>query len=98
MLTGRPISGKRARELIARGPTLVFDTRDPVSYRNGTLPGAVNVQLRQVSTLLRYPKTTNLIFVGTGPTDDTMLAIVNYAIQYGFTGVFVLSSIDDWNR
>jgi rhodanese-related sulfurtransferase len=98
MLPGRPVSGKKARALVERG-ALLFDTRDPVSFRNGTLPGAVNLQLRQVSSaLLPHPKNTKVIFFGESSSDNTLLSAVNYALQYGYTEVFVMSSIDGWNK
>lgn len=97
MLQGRPVAGKKVRQIVEQG-ALLFDTRDPVSYRDGTLPGAVNMQLRQVSSLMKHPKNTKMVFFGASAEDDTLRAVVNYVRQYGFTEVFVMSSIEDWDK
>lgn len=97
MLQGRPLSGKRCKILVEQG-ALLFDTRDPVDFRNGTIPGAVNLHMRQVSTLTKYPRDTKMVFFGSAPDDNTLQAVVNYVIQYGFTNVYILKSIDDWGK
>jgi rhodanese-related sulfurtransferase len=96
MLQGRPVSGKRAQRLVEQG-ALLIDTRDPVSYRDGTLPGAINMHLRQVSSLFKHPKNTKMVIFGNTADDTTTHAIVNYLRQYGFTEVFTMNTKEDWN-
>lgn len=95
MFAGQKISGSKARKLVESG-ALLFDTRDPVSFRNGSLPNAKNLPLRQVSTLLKHPKNTKMVFFGDSNTDSDLMSIVNYAIQYGFTQVYTMGSIHNW--
>ena len=97
MLQGRPLTGRRAKVLVSRG-ALLFDTRDPVDFRNGTIAGAVNLHLRQVPALTKYPRNTDMVFFGSAPDDDTLKTVVNYVIQYGFTNVYILNSLDDWGK
>lgn len=91
------IGGKRAQHLVDKG-ALLIDVRDPVSYRDGTLPSAVNMSLRQLSSLIREPKTRTLIFFGESETDETLKAAINYAYQFGFTEVFSLGSKNTWEK
>jgi rhodanese-related sulfurtransferase len=97
MIPGRPILGKRAKTLISNGAQL-FDTRDPVAFRDHTLPSAKNLQLRQVSTLMTIPRNVPLIFFGDGADDSALHAIVNYASQFGFKEVYMMKSMDDWYK
>lgn len=91
------INGKRAQKLVEKGALLV-DVRSPVSFRDGTIPGAINLSLRQISSLVREPKKRVLIFFGESETDDTLKAAVNYAMQFGFEQVFSLGSKDNWDK
>ena len=95
MYTGQQITGKKAQQLVDKG-AVIYDTRDPVKYRDGTIPGAINLTLRKVSDVLKHPKTTPIIVFG----DDasTVKSTINYISQYGFSNVFLLNSIDDWNK
>lgn len=96
-INAKKIDGKRAQRLIEKGAMLI-DVRDPVSFRDGSLPGAVNLSLRQLSSLIREPKTRKLIFFGESETDDTLKAAINYAYQFGFLDVFSLGTKDNWNK
>lgn len=95
MFTGKPASGQKARDLVQKG-ALLYDTRDPVSYRDLTLPGAKNLALRQVSSLQTLSKDQVLVFFGLSAQDTTLSAVVNYAIQMGFKSVYVLPSMEQW--
>lgn len=97
MYTAKQISGKRAKQLVERGAMLI-DVRDPVSFRDGSLPGAVNLSLRQLSSLMREPKNRKLVFFGESQSDDTLRAAINYAYQFGFADVFSLGSKQNWNK
>jgi len=96
-ISAKRIGGKKAQQLVEKGAMLI-DVRDPVSFRDGSLPGAVNLSLRQLSSLIREPKTRKLIFFGEAESDDTLNAAVNYAYQFGFTEVFSLGSKDHWTK
>lgn len=96
-ISAKRIGGKKAQQLVEKGALLV-DVRDPVSFRDGSLPGAVNLSLRQLSSLIREPKTRKLIFFGEAENDDTLNAAINYAYQFGFTEVFTLGSKDSWTK
>ncbi|TFG98548.1 rhodanese-like domain-containing protein [Candidatus Thorarchaeota archaeon] len=93
----KQIGASRAREYITKGAMLI-DVRDPVSFRDSSLPGAVNVPLRQLSSLIREPKTRKLIFFGESDGDDTLRAAINYAYQFGFAEIFSLGAKDNWNK
>lgn len=88
------ISGKKAKRMVDKG-ALLFDTRSPVQFRDGTLAGAVNISPRSVSVLIKYPKNTKMVFFGESTDTST---IINYATQMGFTEVFTFGSIDEWDR
>ena len=89
------IDSNRAQQLIAKGAVL-FDVRDPVSFRDGTLPSAVNLTLRQVATVVKYDKKTTLIFFGLSNDDPNLKAILNYVAQMGFTKLYSLGNINNW--
>lgn len=89
MLMGKKISLSKADQLVNKGAKL-YDVRDPVSFRDGTLSGAVNMSLRQISQLQKMPKNQELIFFGTGDDDTTLQMVLNYVHQFGFTKVYVV--------
>lgn len=96
-ITPKRIGGKRAQRLVEKGAMLI-DVRSPVSFRDGSLPGAVNLSLRQVSSLIREPKSRSLIFFGETENDDTLMASLNYAYQLGFGEVFSLGIKENWDK
>lgn len=96
MFQGKKIDGKRAKQLVEKGAVLI-DVRSPVSFRDGTLPGAVNVSLRNVSTLRKYPDSTSFILFSDSSSEDTLRAAVNYIIQMGFERVYELGDMSRWN-
>lgn len=92
------IGGNKARKLIEKG-ALLIDTRDAVAFRDGSLPNAKNLTLRQLSAILvKQPRTTPLIFFGESFEDPTIQAAINYAEQFGFTGVHNLGTKDNWEQ
>lgn len=97
MILALPVTGRKAQELVKTGAMLI-DVRSPVSFRDGSIPGAVNMSIRQLSLLNREPKNKKLIFFGESSTDETLKAAVNYASQYGFTNIYCLNSKDEWNK
>lgn len=97
MNAGHKITGDKAQALIKKGAVLV-DTRDPVSFRDGTLPGAINLSLRQIPSLSKYPTKTTIIMFGKSGSDDTLKAAITYATLAGFNNVFSLGSMEDWTK
>lgn len=89
------VSSTKAKKLVEKG-ALLLDVRNPVSFRNGSLPGAINVSVRNVSSLLKHPKNTKLVFFGDTDTDGTIETVMNYAVQLGFMDVYTFGSIDNW--
>lgn len=89
MLMGKKISRSKADQMVSKGAKL-YDVRDPVSFRDGTIKGAVNMSLRQLTQLYKLPKTDALIFFGTGDDDKTLQMALNYVHQFGFTQVYVI--------
>jgi len=94
---GQKINGKRAQKLLENGAKL-YDVRDAVAFRDGTLPGAVNLPLRQVSTLMKLPKDTKLILFGASNDDENLKHILNYISQFGFTEVYSLGAKENWDK
>lgn len=97
MILGQKISGSRAKKLVDKGAMLI-DIRGPVAYRDGTLPGARNVSLRQISTLFSLPKTSKMIFFGETNDDDTLKSAINYMVQFGFSNVYSLGAKENWDK
>lgn len=96
MILGQLIDGKKAKKLIEKGAVLV-DVRNPVAFRDGSLPGAINLSLRQLSTLLKYPKTTTIIVFGDqNDEDNTLKSSITYINLYGFQNVVSLGVKDNW--
>ena len=91
------ISGKRAKKLVDKGAILI-DVRSPVDFRDGSIPGAINLSLRQISQLVREPRTKTLIFFSNSETDDDLKSATNYATQMGFTQVFSLGTKENWDK
>lgn len=84
---GTLVSIEKAKKIMEKKPTKVIDVRDPVSYRNGTVLDAVNVPLRNISSLLKFDKKTHIIIYG---DKENQKAAVNYVIQLGFNNVYRL--------
>lgn len=89
------ITGKKAQDLVKKG-ALLIDLRDPVSFRDKSIPGAVNLSLRQVSSVQKHPKATKIVLIGDPADKGTVTSAGNYLSQYGFQHVYVLPSIDLW--
>lgn len=96
MYTGPKINGKKAQKLVDKGNTVLFDMRNGVAFRDGTVPGAINMTLRRISELIKYPKNTNVIIFGEDHDDEDVVAAINYAYQMGFTNVYSLGNKDNW--
>jgi len=95
MYSSTKITGKKAKKLVEKG-AILLDARSPVAFRDGTLPGAVNISTRQISMLGKYPKTTKLVFFG--DDQQSVSTMLNYAFNMGFTDAFTFGNIDEWDK
>lgn len=83
------ISKNRAEELVKRGALLV-DMRSPVSFRDGHIPGAVNLPLRNfVNKIMPMDKSSKIIIYSDSVADDVLRQGTNYAQNLGFTNIFI---------
>lgn len=81
-------------KLVSKGAVLV-DTRNPVAYRDGSIPGAVSVPLRQVSTLFKHPKNTTFIFFG---EEVDVKSEIRYMNDFGFSNAFDAGEYEDLTK
>jgi rhodanese-related sulfurtransferase len=86
----------RAKALIEQG-ALLIDLRSPVDFRNGSLPGAKNVILRNLQGELKSVNRTTpiIVFARDDDSDDIDFA-VRFLTQDGFTNVRSIGSIANW--
>lgn len=84
------INQERAIKLASSGQAILIDTRSPVEFNKGTMHGAINLVLRNISTLVAIVKDrkTSLVFFG---TDAYMAA--QYAFTMGFPKVFYIENL-----
>lgn len=94
---GQYISGKRAQQLVGKGAVLV-DVRGPVAFRDGALPGAINLSLRQISQIQKYPKDTTIVVYGESSDPTTLSAALNYISVYGFNKVYSFRTLEEWHK
>lgn len=91
------IDKAKAQKLISKGALLV-DVRNPVAYRDGSIAGAINVPLRRISELQKYPKVTCVILFSDENDDGTLSSAMNYVRQFGFDRVYSLGDKSNWNK
>lgn len=91
MIDAKQISLGKAAKLVNTKGGILVDVRDPVSFRDGTVAGAINLSLRQLSSLQRYSKNTPIVLYSDKMDIDIKTA-ANYLIQFGFTHVNTLIS------
>lgn len=96
-MIGQKVTGKKAKTLVDKGAVLV-DVRSPVAYRDGTLPGAINLSLRQLSQLTSKPKNTPIVLFGESDDDPTLKSALNYVNLYGFDKVYSLGTKENWEK
>lgn len=88
-MMGKQLNKNRYQAILAKGGMLI-DVRDPVSFRDGTLPSAVNIPNTNMSQLMTKDKKTNLIFFGKNKEDPDLLRALNYASQLNFVNLFFI--------
>jgi len=85
------INYERAMRLAASGKGKLIDTRTPVEFNKGTLEGATNLVLRNISKLVTLcHKTDSVIFFG---PDSYMAA--QYAFGMGYPKVFFMEKMPE---
>lgn len=97
MHLGHTISSKKAKQLADKGAILI-DVRDPVSFRDGTIPGATNMSLRQLPVVAKHPKATPIVVIGKEEDPATINAAVNYLTNFGFGKVCVVTNVETTNK
>lgn len=85
MSYGTNVTVEKAQKLIDKKSAKVVDVRDPVSYRDGTILEAVNVPLRNISSLVKWDKRVPLIIYG---DEENLNAAAKYAVQMGFADIY----------
>lgn len=78
---GRLINRRILLGLLENSNTLLFDVRDPVAFRDGTIPGAINLPVSNMSQLVTYPRNSKVIFFGENETDSNLEIALKYASQ-----------------
>ena len=80
---------KGINKLMEKGALLV-DMRSPVSFRNGSVEGAVNLPLKNfLNKLSGLNKNTKLILFSDTMEDSDVKTGINYAAQLGFNEIFI---------
>jgi rhodanese-related sulfurtransferase len=83
------INFDKAMKLAGAGTAKLVDTRSPVEYNKGTLGGAVNLVLRNISKIVVIGKKDDaIIFFG----PDAAIA-ANYAFGMGYTKVYYMENV-----
>jgi len=92
------ISTVKAKKLVEKGGK-IFDVRSPVDFARHSIPGSINLPLRNVSHLVKYVKKEEpVIFVCDGETTTDSTMAQNYATQMGYQRVFSLDGIENWDK
>lgn len=90
---GKKVNATQVKNLRNKGAILI-DVRNPVVFRDGTVAGATNLVVSNISQLIAYPKHTKFIFFGENKDDPNLKMMLKYATQM-FTDVFFLENKDD---
>jgi 3-mercaptopyruvate sulfurtransferase SseA len=89
------ISKEKAIKLVQKGAKLV-DIRSPVSYRDGTIPGAVNLPFKNfLNRLLSVKPTEKIIIFSDRYTDEDLKNILKYADELGKLNCIFVSTYKD---
>lgn len=81
--------------LVSKGALLV-DMRSPIEFRDGSIPGAVNLPLKNfLNKILGMDRKTKIIIFGKTIDDPDLIQGFNYSNQLGFTDVYA-SGYNQW--
>lgn len=83
------IAKKKLEQLMAKKKVFIADMRSPVNFRDGHVPGATNLPLRNfVNTVMGMPKDSVIVAYSTKFDDVDLVQGMNYAEQMGFTNLY----------
>lgn len=94
-MSAKKIKNTAVHALLEKGAHL-YDMRDAIAYRDGTVKGAKHLALRNISTLFKLPKDSIIILFGTEYDDVNVSSAANYLHQYGYTKVYDMGSKDNF--
>ena len=82
--------GKSKVESLVEGGAFLVDMRSPVAFRDGHLPGAVNLPLRNfLNSIMGMDKKRKIVIYSEAITDSDLRQGNSYAENLGFTNIFV---------
>jgi rhodanese-related sulfurtransferase len=91
------ISVGRAKKLFDKGGKLI-DVRSPVDFMRNGIAGSINLPLRNISHVIKHAKQVDtIILVGDKSSSKDLEMAEKYTIQLGFTNVFVVLDIEQWD-
>lgn len=83
------INKKRVFDLVEKGAMLV-DMRSPVDFRDGTIPKAINLPLKNfLNKITGIQRNQKIIIFGKSISDQEIKSACNYAEQLGFEYLYV---------
>jgi rhodanese-related sulfurtransferase len=83
------ITKRKFDELVKKG-AMVIDMRSPVAYRDGSIPGAVNLPLKPfLNKLIGIDKKKKIIIFGTNLDLNDLKTAYQYASKLGYENIFV---------
>lgn len=83
------INKKRVFDLVEKGALLV-DMRSPVDFRDGSIPKAVNLPLKNfLNKITGIQRKQKIIIFGKSISDQDIKSACNYAEQLGFENLYV---------
>lgn len=85
----KKVNKKRALALVGKGAMLV-DMRSPVDFRDGSVPGAQNLPLKNfLNKIVGMNRKQKFVLFARDIEDADMKNAANYAEQLGFEELFV---------
>lgn len=91
-MLGTKVNITKAKKMMEKGAILI-DTRTPIDFRDGTISGAINITIGNVSKLITYKPDSKLIFFG--KDDENLKIVMNYASQR-FSTIYILDDYEKW--
>lgn len=85
---GHTISINRAQSLMSKKGAILVDVRDPISFRDFSVPNSVNVPLNRISTLYTLVKTQHIIIANIDSNDTDVVMALQYLEQGGYYNTY----------
>ena len=83
------VNKEKALQLVSKG-ALLIDMRSPVDFRDGSIPGARNLPLKNfTNTIFGLNRKQKLVLFANDINDADMHRAVNYANQLGFADLYI---------